>query len=63
MSEAIGFPDGGFRFLKGVFAYSSGVAVDAGFKIERARFRMPVPLEEGFRRFAVYLAACRANWC
>lgn len=57
MSEAIPFSDGGFRFLKGVYPYSSCVAADAGFEIERARFRMPVPLDEGFRRIAVYLAA------
>ena len=38
MAEVIAFPAGGYRFIKGPFQYSAGVAADAGFEIERARF-------------------------
>ena len=44
------FEPGGYRFLKGVFQYSSGVAALPGYRIVRAQFRVPVPLAEGFRR-------------
>ncbi len=50
MSALVSFPDGGFRFLEGVFPYSQGVAALPGFAIERARFARPVPVPEGFRR-------------
>lgn len=57
MSTTIAFPAGGFRFIPGVFQYSAGVAATAGFRIERARFRSPVPLAEGFERIAAHLRA------
>jgi hypothetical protein len=44
------FKAGGYRFVEGVFQYSAGVAAEAGHRILRVQFRMPVPLEEGFRR-------------
>jgi hypothetical protein len=47
--EVIAFPAGGYRYLKGVFQYSAGVAAEPGFEIERVRFRRPLPLAEGFR--------------
>lgn len=49
------FPDGGYRFLRGVAPYSAGVAAESGFEIERVRFRAPVPMAEGFRRIAARL--------
>lgn len=55
MAEVLKFPDGGFRFVKGAYPYSAGVAAEPGFEIERARFRSPVPLAEGFRRIAAHL--------
>lgn len=49
MSEAVPvFADGGYRFIKGAFQYSGGVAAEPGYRIERARLRRPVPLAEGF---------------
>ena len=57
MAEVIAFPAGGFRFIKGPFQYSAGVAAEPGFEIERARFRRPVPIEEGFRVIEAYLNA------
>ncbi len=55
MAEVLKFPDGGYRFVKGVFPYSAGVASEPGFEIERARFAAPVALEEGFRRIEAHL--------
>jgi hypothetical protein len=49
MAEVIPFAAGGYRYVKGVFQYSAGVAAEAGFEIERVRFRRPLPLAEGFR--------------
>jgi len=44
------FEPGGYRFVRGVFQYSCGVAALAGYRIVRTQFRAPVPLGEGFRR-------------
>lgn len=48
MAEVPVFKAGGYRYLKAVFQYSGGVAAEAGFEIERARLREPLPLAEGF---------------
>ena len=37
MRDVIPFPAGGYRYLKGVFQYSAGVAAEPGFEIVRAR--------------------------
>lgn len=55
MTDAIDFPDGGYRFVPGVFQYSAGVAAQPGFAIERARFAHVAPLDEGFARIEAYL--------
>lgn len=57
MAEVLAFPAGGYSFIKGPFQYSAGVVAEPGFEIERARFRRPVPVEEGFRAIEAYLAA------
>ena len=57
MSTLIPFAAGGYAFLEGVFPYSQGVVALPGFAIERARFARPVPMAEGFRRVADFLAA------
>jgi hypothetical protein len=51
------FQPGGFSYLPGVFQYSAGVASREGYRIERARFRSPVALDEAFRRIEAFLAA------
>src|SRR5690606_3285552 len=48
---------GGYRYIKGVFQYSSGVAAQPGFEIERARLLKPLPLVEGFALVEKHLAA------
>ncbi len=51
------FPEGGFRFIPGVYQYSAGVAAEPGFALERVRFAEPVPLMRGFARIAELLEA------
>ena len=48
MSDVVVFREGGYRFFKAVFQYSSGVAAEHGFEIERVRLLKPLPLAEGF---------------
>ena len=50
MSDVVVFQPGGYRYIKGVFQYSGGVAAEPGFEIVRVRFHEPVPLSEGFAR-------------
>jgi hypothetical protein len=55
MSAVLSSDAGGYRYLKGVFQYSAGVAALDGFEIERARFRALMPLEEGFKAIEAHL--------
>ncbi|HEU0160543.1 MAG TPA: hypothetical protein VFR00_14570 [Hyphomicrobiaceae bacterium] len=55
MSEL--FAPGGYRFIPAVFQYSGGVAAAPGFRIERVRFRHPLPLARGFERAAEIITA------
>jgi hypothetical protein len=57
MAEVIAFREGGYRYIKAVFQYSSGVAAEPGFEIERARLRDPLPLLEGFSLVEKHLKA------
>jgi hypothetical protein len=50
------FAAGNYRFLTHAFQYSGGVSAEPGFAIERARFRRPLPLAEGFDAIEAYLA-------
>ena len=55
MTETAIFEPGGYRYVRGPFQYSGGVAAEEGYAIERIRFQTPVPLEEGFRRIEAHL--------
>lgn len=57
MGEVIVFAPGGYRYLSAVFQYSSGVAAEPGFAIERARLTRPVPIAEGFLAVEAHLRA------
>jgi hypothetical protein len=57
MTAAAPFSAGNYRFIPGVFQYSGGAAADAGYAIERVRFRAPVPLAEGFARIEKIIGA------
>lgn len=51
------FPAGNYQFIPAVFQYSSGVAADAGFEIERVRFDKMPSLAQGFAQIAKYIEA------
>jgi hypothetical protein len=57
MAATITVPEGGFRFVPGVYQYSAGVAAEPGYTLERVRFADPVPLMQGFARIAAFLQA------
>jgi hypothetical protein len=57
MSDVVIFREGGYRYIKAVFQYSSGVAAEPGFDIERARLARPLPLAAGFAVVEAHLAA------
>jgi hypothetical protein len=48
-------PNGGYRFLPGITAFSSGVVASSGWEIVHATFRAPVPWREGFARIDGHL--------
>ena len=57
MADTALFSPGGYRYIPAVFQYSGGVAAEAGFEIERARFLKPVPLAEAFAAVEAHLQA------
>ena len=66
MTKTISVPEGGFRFIPGVYQYSAGVAAEPGYTLERVRFAEPVPLAQGFARIASLLEAAgrpKAAFC
>jgi hypothetical protein len=57
MPEVIVFKPGGYRYIKAGFQFSSGVAAQSGFAIERVRLARPLPLAAGFSAVEAHLAA------
>lgn len=57
MAETAVFEAGGYRYVRGPFQYSGGVAAEPGYMIERVRFARPRPLEDGFRAIEAHLTA------
>ena len=57
MSDIVVFSAGGYRYLKAVFQYSSGVAAEPGFDIERVRLLKPLPLADGYAAIEAHLKA------
>ena len=57
MAEVATFAPGGYRYIRGRFQYSGGVAAEPGYRIERVRFHRLVPLEAGFGRIEAHLEA------
>jgi hypothetical protein len=55
--STIDTPGGGYRYIPGVFQYSSGVAALNGFQIERVTLQAPMPLLDGFAFIERYLTA------
>jgi hypothetical protein len=56
MPDVAQFAAGNYRFVTHQFQYSGGVAAEPGYRIERARFVRPVPLEQGFDAIEAHLA-------
>ena len=57
MSAVQIFAAGGYRYIPAVFQYSSGVAAEPGYAIERARFVDPLPLAAAFVAVEKHLGA------
>lgn len=57
MPETKNYDKGGYRYIKGMFQYSAGVAALPGFEIERVRFETPLPLAKGFAAIKAHLDA------
>ena len=57
MLETAKFEPGGYRYVRGPFQYSGGVAAEPGFRIERVRFAERPTVEEGFRAIEAHLTA------
>ncbi|MFA7664849.1 MAG: hypothetical protein WCY32_01875 [Burkholderiaceae bacterium] len=55
MSKTVVFEPGGYRYIPAVFQYSSGVAAEDGFELERVRFRKPLPMAEAFAAVEAHL--------
>lgn len=51
------FDAGGYRYIEGMFQYSGGAAALPGFEIVRARFALPLALEDGFRAVEAHIKA------
>ncbi len=59
MTEVAVFAPGGYRFIRGVFQYSAGVAAEPGHRITRVMFPRPLPLAEGFAAAEGLMAAAQ----
>lgn len=55
MAETAVFEAGGYRYVRGPFQYSGGVAAEPGFSIERVRLARPIPIADGFAAIERYL--------
>src|SRR5918912_2674940 len=55
--DVIVFKEGSYRYIKAGFQFSSGVAAEAGFEVERAHLARPLPLAAGFSAVEAHLAA------
>lgn len=56
MNDVLSRGRDGYRFIKGVFQYSAGVAAEPGFEIIRVRISGLPPLAEGLARIEAHLA-------
>lgn len=55
MSETVVFAEGNYRYIPAVFQYSSGIAAEEGYEIERARFEKPLPMAQAFEAAEAHL--------
>jgi hypothetical protein len=57
MAQLPVFEPGSYRYVPAVFQYSSGVAAQAGYEIERARFLTPLRLADAYAAVEAHLKA------
>jgi hypothetical protein len=57
MTQLPVFEAGAYRYVPAVFQYSSGVAAQPGYEIERARFFTPLPLADAYAAVEAHLKA------
>jgi hypothetical protein len=57
MSDVVSFQPGGYRYLRAGFQFSSGIAAEPGFEIERIRVLEPLSIAEGFAAVEAHLRA------
>lgn len=57
MVEIFSIETAGYKYAKGVFQYSCGVAALPGFEIQRARFKTPLALAQGFAAIKAQLSS------
>lgn len=55
MADVLSIESAGYKYIKGVFQYSGGVASLPGYEIERARFKTLLPIKDGFAAIEAYL--------
>ena len=55
MDETTIFKNGSYRYIRGPFQYSGGVAAEPGFIIKRARFMQAISIKHGFEAIEAYL--------
>ena len=57
MVETAVFEAGNYRYVRGPFQYSGGVAAQPGYAIERVRFASRPNMVEGFKAIEAHLTA------
>jgi hypothetical protein len=57
MADVRSFEPGNYRFIKGAFMYSAGVAALPGYRIERIHFSELLSVDAGFKRAAEIMQA------
>lgn len=57
MAETAVFEAGNYRYVRGPFQYSGGVAAQPGYAIERVRFATRLSMVEGFQAIEAHLTA------
>jgi hypothetical protein len=55
MPDIIVFEPGNYRYIRGVFQYSGGVAAQPGYAIERAQFLQPLAMQAAFTAVEAHL--------
>ena len=55
MNDVVTYKNGSYRYIRGPFQYSGGVAAEPAFVIERARFLRAMSIKHGFEAIEAHL--------